>query len=75
MVVTECNRGNEQVIRDARRIAGEEGTSYSPTDPREVRHTVNEIESVANISDLVLSIFALMSVYVEDISYLLHGHF
>ncbi|KAI8084031.1 uncharacterized protein B0P05DRAFT_535923 [Gilbertella persicaria] len=38
LVVKEAGEGNEQVIQDARRLAGEE--NYTPTDPREFAHRI-----------------------------------
>jgi NAD+ synthase (glutamine-hydrolysing) len=41
LVVNEAGAGNEQVIRDARRIAGEAAdSSYLPTDPAEFAHRI-----------------------------------
>ncbi len=40
MVVKEASRGNQQVIRDARRLAGNGDTDYVPADARELANRV-----------------------------------
>lgn len=56
MVVKECERGNEQVLKDAQRIAGEEG--YRPSDPKEVCADLKSICAVTELTHFAMCFYS-----------------